>query len=189
MNPARCARDQRQRRLRRRRQRGSRAARDRCACGCKDRGYPGGSVCGNGIQATSGSLRAGCRDRRATDRARGSLRHGAPGNRERGFRTRIARPDRVSGGRPSTLRHQWSSSTIRDMNQIRGRNPISPRHREDHTTISHPGSDVTCPGSNPSQRHTYLQRAAHPRSDRVRSSFREDRRVHTCGLEPTGALL
>jgi hypothetical protein len=38
-------------------------------------------------------------------------------------------------------------------------------------------------------RPTHLQRAAHPRPDRVRCSFQEDRRVHTCGPEPRGGLL
>ena len=37
-------------------------------------------------------------------------------------------------------------------------------------------------------RPTHLQRAAHPRPDRVRCWFREDRRVHTCGPEPGGGL-
>ena len=43
--------------------------------------------------------------------------------------------------------------------------------------------------SNLLQHHPHLQRAAHQCSYRVRCSFEEDRRVHTCGPEPTGALL
>ena len=47
-----------------------------------------------------------------------------------------------------------------------------------------------CPfASNLLQPHPHLQRAAHPRPDRVRCSLEEDRRVHTCGPEPTEALL
>ena len=38
------------------------------------------------------------------------------------------------------------------------------------------------------QHHPHLQRAAHPGPDRVRCSFEEDRRVHTCGPEPGGGL-
>ena len=59
----------------------------------------------------------------------------------------------------STLR-QWSSSTIRDMNGIRGTNPMFLQHRELHTTFSHPGSDVTRPGCNPRQDHTHVQQVA-----------------------------
>jgi hypothetical protein len=66
---------------------------------------------------------------------------------------------------------------------------MSPRHRELHTTENHPGRRVTLPGFNPPQHHTHLQRAVHPRPNRARCSFEEDRRVHTCGPDPTGGLL
>jgi hypothetical protein len=66
---------------------------------------------------------------------------------------------------------------------------MSPRHRALHTTIGHPGCDVTRFGFNPRQYHAHRQRAAHARPDRVRCSLREDRRVHTCGPEPAGGLL
>jgi hypothetical protein len=66
---------------------------------------------------------------------------------------------------------------------------MSAQPREHRTMVAHPGSDVTRPGFNPLQHHTHLQRAVHPRPDRVRCSFEEDRRVHTCGPEPTGGLL
>ena len=66
---------------------------------------------------------------------------------------------------------------------------MSPRPCEYYTTISRPGSDVTRPGSNPPQRDTHLQRAAHPCPDRVRFSIEEDRPVHTCGPKPAGGLL
>jgi hypothetical protein len=64
-----------------------------------------------------------------------------------------------------------------------------PRHREDCTMDSHPGSAVTRPGSNPPQHHMHPQQAVHPRPDRVRCSIEEDRRVHTCGLGAAGGLL
>jgi hypothetical protein len=34
---------------------------------------------------------------------------------------------------------------------------MSPRHRELHTMVSHPGGDVTCHESNPPQHHTHVQ--------------------------------
>jgi hypothetical protein len=92
---------------------------------------------------------------------------GPPTNREASLAPRrqetvseTAGPEFPTGSRtkkPSSTLCQWSSSTIRDINQIRGRNPMSPRHRELHTTDSHPGSDVTRPGFNPLQHHTHVQ--------------------------------
>ena len=66
---------------------------------------------------------------------------------------------------------------------------MSPRHCENYTTDRHPHSDVTRPGVDLLQHNLLSQRAAHPRPARVRCSLEEDRRVHTCGPEPRGALL
>ena len=122
----------------------------------QDRGLPGGFVCGNGIRAHGGSLRSGSRDRpghRSTIKSRLHRDVRKP-------RAKLLDPDSTTELRQrrpwSTLR-QWSSSTIRDMNQIRGRNLMSPRHRELHTTISHPGGDVARLALNPPQHHTHVQ--------------------------------
>jgi hypothetical protein len=119
-------------------------------------GHPGGSVRGNGIRTHDGSLRVGCRgrpDHRSTKKPRLHRDIRKP-------RVRLPHPDCPNRPRIrepwSTLR-QWSSSTIRDMNQIRGRNPMSPRHRELHTTESHPSRRATRPGFNPPQHHTHVQ--------------------------------
>jgi hypothetical protein len=75
---------------------------------------------------------------------------------------RLPDPDCPTGPRhkkPRSTLRQGSSSTIRNMNmnQIRGRNRMSPRHRALYTTISYPGGDVTRSGFNPRQHHTHVQ--------------------------------
>jgi hypothetical protein len=73
-------------------------------------------------------------------------------------------PDRAAPRKPWSTLRQWSSSTISDMKPIRERNPMSPRHRELHTMVNHPGSHVTCPGSNSLQHHMHLRGATLQRS-------------------------
>ena len=75
----------------------------------------------------------------------------------------LSGPDWSNGSRyrkPSSTLRQGSSSTIRDMNQIRGRNRMSPRHRELRATESYPGRRVTRLGFNPLQHHTHVQQVA-----------------------------
>ena len=66
-------------------------------------------------------------------------------------------PTRSRHKKPRSTLRQGSSSTIRDMSQIRGRNPMSPRHDEHRTTFSHPRRRVTRPGFNRPQHHTHVQ--------------------------------
>ena len=69
------------------------------------------------------------------------------------------------------------------------RSAATPTHDDQHESDERVEAE-TCPfASNLLQHHPDLQRAAHPRSDRVRCSFEEDRRVHTCGPDSRGGLL
>ena len=150
-------------------------------------GYPGGSVCGNGIRAHGGSRRTGSGARRGHR----STETPACARDARKPRVRSPDPDCPTGASNrrlwSTLR-QWSSSTIRDMNGIGTRNPMWPRHCERRTMVSDPDGAGTRPGVNLLQHHLLSRQVARPRPDRVRCSFEEDRRVHTCGPEAAGGL-
>jgi hypothetical protein len=73
--------------------------------------------------------------------------------------------------------------------------PVEPTR---HVTTAHNGGSdrsnhriqvQACPiATSRIEGHSHLLRAAHPRPDRVRCWRGEDRRVHTCGPEPTGSL-
>jgi hypothetical protein len=122
----------------------------------QDRGLPGGSVCGNGIQPMAGLAELDPRPAgQPIDREDPLVREttGKP-------RARLPDPDcptRSRHKKPRSTLRQGSSSRIRNMNQIRERNRMSPRHHALHTTISHPSGDVTGPGFNPPQHHTHVQ--------------------------------
>ncbi len=127
-------------------------------CGRRIGGCPGGSVCGNGIRAHSGPLRSGCRGRpgqRSNDGplalrpSDGSLTLGADPDC----------PEELTHNEPRSTLRQWASATIRDMSQIRERNPMSPEQHEHCTTFSHPGRRVTRLAPNPLQHHTHVQRS------------------------------
>jgi len=67
---------------------------------------------------------------------------------------------------------------------------VTTGHNDTTNRSNHRIQVQTCPiATSRIEGHTHLQRAAHQRPDRVSYSLEEDRRVHTCGPEPRGALL
>ncbi len=109
-----------------------------------------------GFRPAAGPLEPDPEADRATDPSSGSAAYRPP----------VVPPTLGSGpGLPEQAAYQralvnsasFVLPTIRDMNQIRERNAMSPRHGELQTTISHPGGDVTRPGFNPPKHHTHVQ--------------------------------